>query len=497
VGDLKATQSRVTQEALSGRLPTLAGERIYQRYLPFMWTCVAFSAATWAFLLGGYLPYVGNTMAGIAGYATGMIAGMVPVTLAAGFPSFRYGVETLDAAKASFGRRGIVLPMIGLIATLAGWTYVVIALTARGAGNVVQQVRGAHGSAPQSLVILVALTIIGLVWLIATKGPWLFERLSNYIAPGHMLITVIMLSILLAKFGGSHLFFINVHPAQAYTSDRRLGFAYAFEFGVSNSLTWWPVIGGLTRLVRKRTHIVGPSVVGLGVLGAAFISAVAAFAGAAYGTADPTIWMISLGGRVLGSLIMTFVLLANIATMVIMVYLAGVSVQHIKFLARLRWDLVVALLLLPGVFFAFHTEWLLSKVMDWLTYNGVMFVGVTGITLVDYWILRRQKLDLPGLFSRNRSGPYWFWGGVNWIAVAISLASIGLYLWLYNPVTLHTQSVFAYFGAGMPTMIISGLVYWAAVQLLAKPMGVGGYNLSSAELSVSPREREVALDVGL
>jgi NCS1 family nucleobase:cation symporter-1 len=99
MGDLKSTQSRVTQEALSGRLPILGGERVYNGYLPFLWTCVAFSAATWAFLIGSYLPYIGNTVAGIAGYTTGMILGMVPVTLAAGFSSYRYGVETLDAAK--------------------------------------------------------------------------------------------------------------------------------------------------------------------------------------------------------------------------------------------------------------------------------------------------------------------------------------------------------------------------------------------------------------
>jgi purine-cytosine permease-like protein len=497
LGDLKTTQSRVTQEALSGRLPILGGERVYTGYLPFLWTCVAFSAATWAFLIGSYLPYIGNTVAGIAGYATGMILGMVPVTLAAGFSSYRFGVETLDAAKAAFGRWGIVVPMIGLVATLAGWTYVVVALTARGAGNVFEQVRGSKETAPESVVVVVALVVIALVWLIASKGPWLFERISNYIAPGHMVITVLMLGILLAKFGGTDLFSINVPAADAFTQDKSLGFAYAVEFGVANSLTWWPVMGGLTRLVRKKNHIMGPSVIGVGILGAAFISAVAAFAGAAYGTADPTIWMIQLGGRVFGSLIMTFVLLANIATMVIMIYLAGVSVQHIKALARLRWDLVIGLLLLPAIFFGFHTEWLLSKVIQWLTYNGVMFVGITGITLVDYFILRRQKLDVPGLFSRNKNGPYWFWGGVNWVAVAVALGSIAFYLWLYNPITLEVQPVFQYFGAGLPTMVLSAIVYWATMRLVVIPAGKGDYGTQAAASPETLPEREAALNVGL
>lgn len=494
MGDLKTTQSRVTQEALSGRLPILGSERIYRGYLPFLWTCVAFSAATWAFLIGGYLPYVGNTMAGVTGYVVGLLLGMVPVTLASGIGPYKYGVETLDAAKAAFGRWGMVVPLVGLVATLAGWTYVVVALTARGAGNVVKEARGGV-TTPEPVIVAIALCSIALVWLIASKGPWLFERLSNYIAPGHMIITVIMLIVLMAKFGGD-VFSINVAPADAFTADHQQGFAYAVEFGVANSLTWWPVMGGLTRLVKNKRHIVGPSVVGVGVLGAAFISGVAAMAGAAYGTADPTVWMIDLGGRILGSAIMTFVLVANIATMVIMVYLGGVSIQHIRFFARLRWDAVVALLLLPGVVFAFQTEWLLSKVIQWLTYNGVMFVGITGITLVDYFILRRQRLDVPGLFSRGRSGPYWFWGGVNWIAVGIALGSIWFYLWLYNPITLETQAEFKWFGAGLPTMVLSGALYWLLMRLLVVRTGVGSYP-EADNASPRGRQHEDALDVGL
>lgn len=494
MGDLKSTQSRVTQEALSGRLPILGGERIYSGYLPFLWTCVAFSAATWAFLIGGYLPYIGNTMAGVTGYVVGLLLGMVPVTLASGIGPYKYGVETLDAAKAAFGRWGMIVPLVGLVATLAGWTYVVVALTARGAGNVIKQARGGE-TTPEGVIIGIALFSIVLVWLIASKGPWLFERLSNYIAPGHMVITVVMLIVLIAKFGGD-VFTTNVAAADSFTPDHQLGFAYAVEFGVANSLTWWPVMGGLTRLVKSKKHIVGPSVIGVGVLGAAFISGVAAMAGAAYGTADPTIWMIDLGGRVLGSAIMTFVLLANIATMVIMVYLGGVSIQHVKSFARLRWDVVVGLLLLPGVIFAFRTEWLLSKVIQWLTYNGVMFVGITGITLVDYFILRRQRLDVPGLFSRNRSGPYWFWGGVNWIAVTIALGSIWFYLWLYNPITLKTQPEFKWFGAGLPTMVLSGLIYWLVMRLVVVRTGIGDYP-DAATASRRLARDEAALDIGL
>ena len=473
--DIRDTQSRVVREALSGRLPILSTERIYDTYPSFLWTCTTFSAATWAFLVGGFLPFVGNTKLFIVGYLCGLILGMVPVTLSSGMASYRYGVDPIDAAKASFGVRGIILPLFGLLATLLGWTYVLVAMTARGAGNVIQTVRSSSEATGEPFVIALALLTLVVVWLLASKGPWLFERLSHYIAPGHIIVTVTMLVILLVKFGPAELWSANIPADQILTEDPVKGFAYAVEFGVANALTWWPVMGGLTRLVRRRSHIVGPSVIGVGILGQAFLATVAALAAVTAGTPDPTIWMIQLGGPILGTAIMTFVLVANIATMVIGVYLAGVSIQQIKPLTRLRWDLLVALLLLPGVYFAFRTEWLLSVVPTWLTYNGVMFVAITGITFVDYFVLRAQKLDPAHLFAASSQGKYQFWGGFNWAAVLVVIASIAFYLAMYDPVTLATNEYFRYFGAGLPAILLAGIAYYVLMRAVVIPLGKGAY----------------------
>src|ERR1700736_780957 len=77
-----AIQAEISREALAGRLPILSEERIYSRFGSFLWTCTSFSAATWAFLIGGSLPSVGNTVIGILGYLCGVILGLVPVVLA-------------------------------------------------------------------------------------------------------------------------------------------------------------------------------------------------------------------------------------------------------------------------------------------------------------------------------------------------------------------------------------------------------------------------------
>ncbi|CAH0171211.1 cytosine permease [Pseudomonas mediterranea] len=470
------SSNSVEQEALAGRLPVLAGNRVYKTYGSFLWTCCAFSAATWAFLIGSYLPFVGDWRLGVMGYTIGLIIGMALVSLASGVPSFKYGTDPIDTAKPSFGYRGIVIPLFGLLATLIGWSYVVEALTARGAANVAATITGSQvtGDSHEHLVIGVALAALLLVWIIASKGPKLFERLNGFIGPLHMLITLVMFGILVHKFGLENLWHNQLPADQMLSHDPVQGLALAVEFGVSNAMTWWPVMGGLTRLVKHKNHVMGPSIIGVGILGAAVVSTVAALAAISAGTYDPTIWMIAVGGSIFGSIVMTIVLTANIATMVVMIYLAGVSIQQVKFFARLKWELLLALLLLPGLYFAFETEWLLSNVMSWLSYNGVMFVGISGITLVDYFVLRREQLDAPSLFATHNSH-YAYWGGINWAAVVISIVAVAGYLALYNPVTVAMSESFRYFGASIPVIAISGLAYYLAARMILAPLGKGHY----------------------
>jgi NCS1 family nucleobase:cation symporter-1 len=490
----------VEQEALSGRLPVLASERVYGSYGSFMWTCCTFSAATWAFLIGGFLPYVGDWRLGVIGYVIGLVIGMAIVSLASGMPSYKYGTDIIDTAKPSFGYRGIVIPLLGVLAMQVGWSYVVEALTSRGAANIAATVTGTDitGGAHETLVIGVALGLLLVVWLLACKGPKLFERLNGYIGPFHMAITVMMFGILIHKFGVHSLWVNQISSDKMLTHDRVCGLALAVEFGMSNAMGWWSVMGGLTRLVKRRNHIMGPSVIGVGLMGAVFVSSVAALAAISAGTYDPTIWMISLAGPILGSATMAVVLSANLATMVVMIYIAGVSIQQIKLFSKIKWELLLALMLLPGIYFAFKTQWLLSAVMSWLSYSGVPFVGVTGITFVDYFILRKEHLD-PAHFFATTGSKYEFWGGVNWIAVAITGLSTWGYLLLYNPVTSETHGPFKYLGASLPMVILSGLAYYIATKLILVPLRKGAYTsgreTSRATLSKTPESG--AVTVGL
>jgi NCS1 family nucleobase:cation symporter-1 len=44
------------------------------------------------------------------------------------------------------------------------------------------------------------------------------------------------------------------------------------------------------------------------------------------------------------------------------------------------------------------------------------------VLIADYWVLRRARLDLAGLYRKN--GPYWYAGGFNPIALIALVAGI-------------------------------------------------------------------------
>ena len=456
------------EEALEGRLPVLPAERIYQKYGALLWTTAVLSAASYAYLVGGALASFGNTRLSIAGYLVGLIAGEVVVALAVGIPSYRSGVDTVDAAKSSLGTRGAALVLLSVLATCLGWAYVLVAMTAEGAGSLVQMARGAAGAREEWIVGGVSWLLLAIVWALAKRGPAAMARLSAICAPGQIAIAVGLLGLLLYKYGASALWVKS--GASDPEAGRLLPIAFGVELGFANALSVLPYLGGLTRLVRHRRHLVGPTVVGSGIVGAWLIAMVAALATATSGESEPATWILHLAGPMSGTVIVAFLLIANIGTLVVQVYVAGVAAQQIRWMAGLPWKWVLAIAVAPGAILAFKTRWLLGQVATLLGYNGVMFVGMAGIMFADYFLIQRQRVQVPHLFASSAQGAYWYAGGVNWIAMSVIAGAGALYLAMFNPISMAVHPAFRFAGAGIPSVLLAALVYWGAMSAKRRSM---------------------------
>jgi NCS1 family nucleobase:cation symporter-1 len=63
-----------------------------------------------------------------------------------------------------------------------------------------------------------------------------------------------------------------------------------------------------------------------------------------------------------------------------------------------------------------------AYIFTWLIgYSGLMG-AIAGILICDYWVLRKQRLDLAGLFETK--GPYTYWNGINIRAVITLIVAI-------------------------------------------------------------------------
>ncbi len=54
-------------------------------------------------------------------------------------------------------------------------------------------------------------------------------------------------------------------------------------------------------------------------------------------------------------------------------------------------------------------------IFTWLIGYSALMGGVAGVMIADYYVVRRRKLDLAGLYSED--GPYKFSGGFNWVGI--------------------------------------------------------------------------------
>ncbi|HET7292711.1 MAG TPA: NCS1 family nucleobase:cation symporter-1 [Vicinamibacteria bacterium] len=61
-------------------------------------------------------------------------------------------------------------------------------------------------------------------------------------------------------------------------------------------------------------------------------------------------------------------------------------------------------------------------IFKWLVAYSSLLGAVGGILIADYFVIRRARLDLPGLYKR--AGPYWYDGGFNPRAIAALLSGI-------------------------------------------------------------------------
>ena len=99
---------------------------------------------------------------------------------------------------------------------------------------------------------------------------------------------------------------------------------------------------------------------------------------------------------------------------------------------------------------------------------GNVFAPIAGVLIADYIFVKRGQIDLVGLFEQN--GPYWYWNGVNPVAVIWTALGFLAYMFVIPAEWIRV----------MWTVIATGAGYWVTVEAAgaalcrARPGGTTG-----------------------
>jgi len=438
------------------------------------------------FLIGAGIAALGDIRTTIPGFLIGLILGMLPPILSSGFPSFRYGIDTMDASKPAFGSRGALFTLVGLLYVVCAWQSVVTAFIAKGTATVIA--RDAARSISGPLEICVALAVVAAAWVMVWRGPRFLERINGIVAPVLLLLALLMLVLLAIRVGPAALWTGAPPSSGRMNLDPHLTLVTAVELGIGVSFGNWPFMGGLLRLVRYRRHVVTAPMLGMGLIGLGFGAAVSAMIAVALPSDDPIIWIFNLGGPTVGTVIAMTILVGNIAVIGLLSYFAAIAIQQIKLIGKLPWKAIVALMLVPSIVAAFNIDATLSAVIAIANYQGMVMVGIASVCSADYFILRKQQLDVAQLFVTGASGRYWFWNGINWTAIWAVVASAVAYRMLFDPASFASAPAFRYLGASLPAYFVGAAVYVVTTRLVQRFSTQSGYD--------SPKQSTIAV-VGL
>jgi len=97
-----------------------------------------------------------------------------------------------------------------------------------------------------------------------------------------------------------------------------------------------------------------------------------------------------------------------------------------------------------------------------LLFIGAMFCPLFGIVLIDYFLQKKGSVDVEDLYKKE--GKYWFWKGINPLAILAWAIGFAVYLG-FSPVlmekVLGIKAAFPWpIGSSLPSFILAGLIYW-------------------------------------
>lgn len=376
-----------------------------------------------AFALGqGFLPPIGqlNFTQAMTVMVVAAVLFVVMFSLN-GAPGLKYGIPYAIQARTGFGVRGSTIVEFLRAAPAIVWYGVGTWIAALSLDGILQALAG-FTTPSAKYVYFVALQVLQtvLAWRGIRTMKW-FNAASSVIIAGVM---IYMMWHIVTTYG----FKVQESWTTAGTWGTPFWVALAGAIGVLATVML--NIGDMTRHLTKSQsanwlgHLLGVTPPWF------FMLLLGIVAGAALGIWDPVQALMKLSPNPFAMVVLlTFVLLAQITTNLTINILPPALIFMNTF--GIRWHTAVVI---AGVLGTLSMPWVImanaEAFFGFILYYSALFGPVLGVMLADYYVVRKQTLDVDALYVDGEASAYWYRGGFNVAGlVAIAVPGFATMIW--------------------------------------------------------------------
>jgi NCS1 family nucleobase:cation symporter-1 len=450
--------------------PLLPSERVWSSGRLGIVLLVA-ACATWCFIIGEYVGYYLGFKPGLAAMTAGAMIGMLLVTLAVVPTATRYGIDSIVACYPQFGTRGWLIAVFLQYVSIIGWNSLLLIFFGKSVTQLFIVLGWATPESASWLVPVATIVSCMVVYFVLLGGAASISRVSVPLFFCIVGVGAWMLVLLVTQQSDT---IAAAEPAYA-SGSFRWDYVTGIEIGIVSLLSWWPYIGAMVRVAPDARTAAMPSMLGMG-LPVPILSVIGLAAILALGVSDPSAWMVKLGGTVYGAIALVFIIAANLGTAMTGVYATSLGLKSVPGLSRQSWSTVLLVSLVPvAVIGTVLPDLFFANFGTFLAFIGVFFAPLCGIQIIDFLVLRKQRIDIRALYDTTPGSAYSYWGGFNLAAILGMVAGFATYLYLLNPISYASRTPYEYLTASLPTAFVGALVYLIVTLVLVRPAGMGGY----------------------
>lgn len=408
--------------------PTTVEQRTWGTYnLAALWVGLSIVITTYT-LASGLIAAGMTWWQGLLTVSLGNFIVLIPILLNS-HPGTKYGIPFPVLVRSSFGIRGANVAAMARALVACGWFGIQTWIGALALDTLMTTLAsgwadfGAHKAVSFGVFWLIQVAIIlrgidGIKFLESTAAPLL---LGSSVA------------LLIWGFGaGGNIFAAS---SQLITDDQ--SFWSLFGPGLAANVGYWITLSmnipDFTRYAKdQRSQVVGQSIaMPLTMTGFSFIGiAVTAATIVEFGEAiwDPVALVARLldGLPVLLVFAMIIVVIAQISTNMAANVVSpsndfsNLSPRQISFRTGGLITAVIGIVSFPWKLY----EDVGAYIFTWLVGYGSLLASFLAVMVMDYWVLRRARLNVGELYRYGDGGEYWFSKGFNWRALAAVAAGV-------------------------------------------------------------------------